>query len=291
MIKRYYLETNALLKISKHLDSDWARENTFTSMHSVAELLTDLNDNVFGSKQAAVRRILEFNIDIDWRQPQRILLDAFGMQATYKISPTDVLEIMKELINAPSYEFFFSKMETQDIYQFLQAYDAGYNSYFPGEIEEKRQEFRQEYSFGEGNVHFSSYLLYLDSRSEDFSPRFREEFISAAALKVAEDISNSNLNNYRKDSAMLTFRAYNGSIDLFLLVSSIYSFEKVASNGQVARNDFSDVHHLCYIDDDVAIISDDNMLKTSMDRYDTEKCMNTASFMELLHDGRPLSNA
>ena len=80
-MKQYYMETNSIRNLSKYLKNKWVRENCFTSLHTIIELLTDLDETSFGRKKAAVTRVLDSRIEIDWRQPQLIQLDSYGMTA------------------------------------------------------------------------------------------------------------------------------------------------------------------------------------------------------------------
>ena len=279
-MKPFYLETNALIQISKHLDSDWFRENTFTSILSVIELLTDLKEEVFGSKKAAICRIIESNIEIDWRQPQRILYDAFGLQTTNAISKSSLMEIMEEMIQAETRDAFLLKMASQETYQHIKACDAGYYPYFSKEILDKQQEFNEKYSYKEGEEQYSFLLGIINPNSEDYSEDGRKKFILEAASQVAEDISNMSHSGNHEDSTLQISQAYNGVIDAFLLVLGLYSYKKMALKELSANNDFTDLHHLCYLDGDTVIVSNDKGLKKSIDICYNEKCIEAAIFME-----------
>ncbi len=196
-MKQYYMETNSIRNLSKYLKNKWVRENCFTSLHTIIELLTDLDETSFGRKKAAVTRVLDSRIEIDWRQPQLIQLDSYGMTACFLIEKDKVENIMKCLIESESVEAFDRKMKAPeyfDIYERLKRYDKGYNTYFDAEMKSKTQEFHAEFDYKKGKEIFIAFAKKIDKESPEFEPSFRKLFIIATALKLAEDLSNSELN-------------------------------------------------------------------------------------------------
>lgn len=136
---KYYLETNGLISASRMLENPTVASACFVSIHGLLELITDLNDEVFGSKRTAIRRILDSRVEIDWRLPQRIIFDAFGISARYTITKHETWKVMESMIQAnDKHEFIDAIRENglDRIYKDMEEYDSQYNMSLPAQLED-----------------------------------------------------------------------------------------------------------------------------------------------------------
>ena len=97
-------------------------------------------------------------------------------------------------------------------------------------------------------------------------------------IKMAEDLYDSKLNDDKKRTVEEIANSYNGKIDVFLIVSGIYALTKVSRKQQLSRNDFNDLYHLMYIDDDT-LISDDNIFNNYMAEVFPDKIITCEEFI------------
>ena len=265
----FYLETNSLINASRLLERSEICDVCFVSVHGILELATDLNDEVFGSKKAAMRRILASSVKIDWRQPQKIILDAFGLKENYSITEHNVRQLMTIMVDAKHKEEFIECIEESGLrsfYRMIEHYDSQYNEYFPKEIARKTEGLEGFSSSNDRKALLSLIENSNDWTSSSFNRDFRVSMIKVLVQIQAEDLAASQYNCAGMDSGQILAK-YNNTLDAFLGAVLLYSLPKASRKEKVKRNDFNDLHHLLYLGDSDVIVTDDKLLLKLLQRY------------------------
>jgi hypothetical protein len=257
---KYYLETVSVRKMVNSLDKDFIKNNCFTSIQVLSELLTDLNERNFLIKKNALNKIFNNKIFLDWEQPHKKHFESFGFfNVNYNLKKENILLIYDIIDNSISFkEFSNNIIKNKREYEVIKKYDNAFNDYFKKEIDLKNKEFRGVLSYKEGKDICDTIIEQIKINDDAF-----KNFHIAMCIKMAEDLFSSPLNKYNKRSVEEIIKSYNGNIDIFLIISGIYSITKVSRNEQISRNDFNDLYHLMYIKDDI-IVSDDNIFSKYM---------------------------
>ena len=138
------MDTVFLRKMAKYLDEKYIKENCFTSIHAICELLTDIKDDkTFFRKKNALSKIFEAGICIDWEQPHKKHFESFGFfNAIYNIRKDNVSFFCKKMIDAIDLTDFQNIIANNKDYDIIQRYDKAFETYFRGEMEVKINDFK-----------------------------------------------------------------------------------------------------------------------------------------------------
>jgi hypothetical protein len=246
---KYYLETNSLFNASSYLERPEVSARCFVSIHGITELVTDLSDEVYGSKQAAIRRIMHSHVEIDWRLPQQILFEAFGIKAIYEITQTNVSRIMSSMVNANDPKRFTDSIEECGlgrIYETMKQCDSQYNKYFPAELLDITENLDQSNQRDVARNLLSLFEGSNDQSGNSYDPQFRQQMIQVIAHTVATDLALSKYNCQQITPEQILLN-YDNTQDAFLLAIFLYSYKKSSLKEKPKRNDFTDLHHLAYL--------------------------------------------
>jgi hypothetical protein len=113
----YYLETNSVIKLSKHLTDKCIKDSCFSSLHTICELLTDLkkDTNEFKVKKIALDRLIN-NIKIDWEHPQIKLFKSFGEECGENLIKEELIRRFNMMLQqSNSRKKFFDKIKTEGL--------------------------------------------------------------------------------------------------------------------------------------------------------------------------------
>lgn len=265
----FYLETNSLINASRLLETSEVCDVCFVSVHGILELATDLNDEVFGSKQAAMRRILASSVKIDWRQPQKIIFDAFGLKENYGITEHNVRQLMTLMVGAKHKAEFIECIEERGLssfYRMIEHYDSQYNEYFPKELAKKAEGLEDFLSSNDRKALVSLIEDCNDWTSDSFDRDFRDSMIRVLVQIQAEDLAASQYNSAGMDSYQI-LASYNNTLYPFLGAVFLYSLPKTSRKERVKRNDFTDLYHLLYVGNSDVLVTDDKLLLKLLQRY------------------------
>jgi hypothetical protein len=272
----YYIETVSIRRLAKHLDNTFIKNNCFTSIQVLCELLTDLDDNNFEIKKNALKKIFQSGIFIDWDQPHKKHFESFGFfNAKYNVNRDRILFFFKIIEQSSCFSDFQNSVKNHlDEYSILEKYDRAFVTYFRKEMSDKTKDFRSEFGYQNGIQICDNIIDYLKTNGEGFL-----NFHIAMSMKMAEDLHTSEINKYEKRTKEEILASYNGNIDKFLIISGIYVLTKVPRNEQISRNDFNDLYHLMYINDGI-IVSDDNIYQKYMSEIYPDSIITTAHLLK-----------
>jgi hypothetical protein len=245
----YYLETNSLINASSYLERPEVSVRCFVSIHGIIELVTDLSDDDFGSKQASIRRILQPHVEIDWRLPQQILFEAFGIKAVYEITESNVREIMNAMVNANDPKSFTDSIEGRElghIYETIKRCDSQYNKYFTNELRDITVTLERSNQLGVARNFLNLFQSSNDQSSNSYNAQARQQLIQVIKDKVATDLATSKYNSLQITAEQISSK-YDNRLDPFLLTIFLYSLNRSSRKEKPKRNDVTDLHHLAYL--------------------------------------------
>lgn len=266
---KYYLETNCLINASRLLEDSGVSSKCFVSILGLLELITDLNDEVFGSKRIAIRRVLDSAVEIDWRLPQTIIFDSFGIRTACTIVEREMRMVMEAMVQADGKRQFFDTLKVQQLYGVygeMERHDSQYNMFLPAQLEEMAENIAISDLRCDAKLALSYLEQANDNRSEYFSPEIRGEMVRHVVQKVAEDLAATAFNCESLTPCEVLTR-YDNTLDAFLGIFYLYSLKKVSRREKVKRNDITDLHHLIYLKDGDIIVSDDKLLRKASQSY------------------------
>jgi hypothetical protein len=260
-MEKYYLETGVLREISPYLCNKFVRDNCYTSIHSLCELLTDLkNDNEFHVKQKVLNNIFESGIIINWDLPHKIILNSFGLENAYNnISKEEIVQINSIIQKSLDMNSFIKNVNESNssIYEKICNYDIYYLKGFENEKIRGYNDFQKKY----GNIINDKGELEILSKSIKSNINILVSFIIATRMVFANNISKDNI-NINNISPCDLFLNYNGNIDIFIYALGFYSLIEIPFNpniGKKKKNDFNDIFHLAYIRNTNYFVSRDGL--------------------------------
>ena len=276
----YYMETNSAIKLAKYLTNNFIKNNCFTSIQVLCELLTDLNEDVFYLKKNALIKIFESEIFINWEPSHKIEHESFGFfSAKYNINKDLILFFYRIIKNSVCLlDFQNAILNYANEYKMLVDYDKAFETYIKKEMVATKNGFRNEYSYQQGVNECDNIIAALKSGAEGYW------LVRNSMLRVkAEQFYSSelNINNGRSIDEILD--SYNDYIDIFVVILGLYSLTKVSRNDEPSRNDLNDIYHLVYVNNGT-IISDDKIYNKYMIDLFPENIISTLEFMKLVPD-------
>ena len=266
---KYYLETNSLINASSYLERPEVSVWCFVSIHGIIELVTDLSVDVFGSKQAAIRRITQSHVEIDWRLPQQILFEAFGIKAIYEITESNARQIMSAMVKANDLKSFTDSIEELGlghVYETMKQCDSQYNKYFPAELLDNTEALDRTNQLDVVRNYLNLFEISNDQSGNSYNPQFRQQMIQVIKHEVATDLAASKY-NCQQITPEQVLSNYDNTLDIFLLAIFLYSYKKSSLKEKPKRNDFTDLHHLTYLCNENIIVTDDKMLLKALHMY------------------------
>ena len=266
---KYYLETNSLFNASSYLERPEVSVWCFVSIHGIIELVTDLSVDVFGSKQAAIRRITQSHVEIDWRLPQQILFEAFGIKAIYEITESNARQIMSAMVKANDLKSFTDSIEELGlghVYETMKQCDSQYNKYFPAELLDNTEALDRTNQLDVARNYLNLFEKSNDQSGNSYNPQFRLQMIQVIKHEVATDLAASKYNSQQITPEQVLSN-YDNTLEVFLLAIFLYSYKKSSLKEKPKRNDFTDLHHLAYLCNENTIVTDDKMLLKALRMY------------------------
>ena len=279
---KYYLETNSLIKASSYLERPDVSAWCFVSIHGIIELVTDLSAGLFLPKRAAIRRIMQSHVEIDWRLPQQILFEAFGIEAIQEITESNTRQIMSAMVNANDPKSFTDSIEGHGlghIYKTIKQCDSQYDKYFRAELLNNTEALDRSNQLDVARNYLNSFESSNDQSGNSYEPQFRQQMIQVIKHKVATDLAESKYNcgQIKPERILLN---YDNTLDIFLLATFLYSYKKSSLKEKPAKNDFTDLNHLAYLGNENIIVTDDNMLLKALGKYYPHSICTCTSYRE-----------
>jgi len=274
------METNSVIKLTKYLTNNFIKNNCFTSIQVLCELLTDLNEDVFSLKKNALIKIFESEIYINWELSHKIEHESFGFfDGKYNINKDLVLFFYRIIKNCTCLlDFQNTILNYANEYKILLDYNKAFETYIKKEMVTTKNNFRKEYSYLQGVNECDNIITALKSGTAGYC------FIrNSMCIVKAEQFYFSPLNINNKRSKNEILNSYNGNIDIFVVILGLYSITKISRNEKPSRNDLNDIYHLVYLNNGT-IISNDKIFNKYMIDIFPKNIISTFEFMKLVPD-------
>lgn len=274
----FYIETNSAIKLSNRRNNFFIKDNCFTSILTLCELLTGLDEEVFCLKKKALNFIFDSGVFIDWEMPHKKQHESFGFfNEKYGLTKDSILLFSDIMKKSASFSAFQNAILNYDKeYIILENYDNAFDSYIRKGIDENINAFSSVFSRQQGINECDNIIAMLKAGGESFIT-----VRNAMHIVMAEHLFSSELNRDIKRPLEEIVNFYKGNIDIFVIILGVYSLYKVSRKEAPARNDYIDIFHLVYLVDST-IISDDTIYKKYMTDIFPNNIISTFEFVQKL---------
>ncbi|MEQ9302833.1 MAG: hypothetical protein RJQ14_02885 [Marinoscillum sp.] len=275
---KFYLETNAIRKLSKNLNSV-ARPECFTSILALVELLSGIDsERQYNVRKTIISNVYESKIYVDFDSSVEKFLNSYGIP--FKLDfELEYIKIVETLLESNSYQDFIKKADSNNktVWDFIKKLDTELSLTLKRAFSGKFQELKE-----------SDDVKSVRSISEEWWSNFSisdiEKYTSDLMNRHASSISRTPELNPQNRSQDELINNYNGSIDTAILFEALYRDSKILWGGEVGRNDNADLAHLFYLNDlTTAIVTDDKPLTKLIRKLMPERVLSCNEFMAKTH--------
>lgn len=258
---KYYLDANAVQSLGTKLESIPA-DSVYTSVWTQNELVSavcDCKDDVsFKRKRAALRHLQNTNIFIDTIMPGAKKEQAFGLVLSKECKLTVLSELIIPIIlEADDYDEFKKLYENKDLEKIL------------GLIQKSDE---VTLVFGE------QIKSRMDLRIDDFEEKWKSD--KDELLQDAIDYYANLLEKKHHIPKGLLIRAYDHSVDYYMLIHYYYVEQKRYSRNNPGKNDFNDLMHLQYLRNGTKLVTDDTVFQTYVNEVIDGLAIGTTQFLD-----------
>ncbi len=248
IVSKFYLETNSLYSIKK-IDKA-AIANSFTSALALFEIISNITLDKYVKRKSIIQSVLHSEIFIDWRFPQEIILNSFDyFEGAILVDKR--IEHLKTILSLVLKTSSFEELQTSS----------------------SRMKYGLEYfkkmdrDLGIGFV--SSYMFYnllklvTPDNKEITQSSISEAHKRNLTISALAHMLQTSFPDFveDEDDLDLLIKSYNGGVDIHVEFFSNFCLHKFIENEQPAKNDFIDLGHLFYLNDNMHIVSDDNLFE------------------------------
>jgi hypothetical protein len=258
----YYLDTNALYSIRKIKQQKIS--SCFTSIMSVLELVSGINNDNYKKRKAILGMILSFRLTIDYAFPEEIIANSFDVFEEYEFIESRVEALMAlvfVITEANEYEHYRNSkpFDSELGHQFFKSLDDDLSKNFSkaslAGIKQVK-EFQRSPS-PENVITIDGTTFDLNTRDglEKALPLFSLSATIEAMCHMIQGISRVKLPI--KD----IFSSYNQLTNIYIQVFSKYCEDQILNGRSPSKNDALDLMHLLYLKNDFKryIVSDDKI--------------------------------
>jgi predicted nucleic acid-binding protein len=263
---RYYLETNALRKLSRRLPMLRQRlgRGLFTSFLSVFELVSGATESDYGFRRTVLKAVIDSKTAIDWRATTKIIADAFDVIDLGDTLSEDVKRLAHVAIRCGSLKDAEAECVNRKLrrsFATMRGYDQGLTA---AEIKERRemgQRFRHDIA---QNQRVAEYRKLKPDTEDTDAIAEKQTAISRLERTVLELTAKgiaSLMPGAAGQNVQLLLARYNGSLCYHLRAGAYAQAECLLKGGNPGDNDFFDVSHFLYMDHLTIIVSEDKLIK------------------------------
>ena len=260
---KYYLETNALYSIEKIRKV--GVNNCYTSIYSLFELVSGINENNFQKRKHILDKIRNSKIDIDYDMPEKIIFDSFDVSQNFEFHENRVESLNRqitEILKIGTYqEFVNSDIQNSINYdiKYFNSLDDLWNRGFTNAIVNGNQRIKR--ILEKENKGFV-----MDNKIFELKDTKDLTHLLAYEPALSKSISIIAFTGYLKKRGIgkteeEIYNSYNGLIDYYIQGLSDYNDDKMIRFEIPAKNDFSDLTHLLYLrnNKNSAIVTNDRI--------------------------------
>jgi len=247
-MKSFYLELNAFIGAGKKiLKIDSSKAFVYTSSWSLVEQFININEKNFEIIKSNLLTIKESGIYIDKNDIVKKVLDAFDISIPFYSTNNDyLLDIMNKIIINNKYK----DIDENTIHNLVKLQDIRKLS---NSLNTKLYKEFMNVARNIINTEFDENLWYI--------------MVFELLVKMVQDNTNKPIEQIMK--------GYNGSLDRFIYASAQY-YGKLHKTD---RNDYIDLEHYKYINNDITyMVSDDKIMKF----FDKKRVYTVDQFLEYM---------
>lgn len=260
---KYYLETNALYSIEKI--SKVCVTNCYTSIFSLFELVSGINEKNFFKRKNILGKIRNSHINIDYDMPEKIIFDGFNVTKGFDFEEKRVEQINKqihEILNVDTYkDFIHSDIHNSSNFgiDFFKNLDDLWSKGFIKATTDGNKRIKRILEQENKGLIMNNKVLELRN-NKDLIHLFSYEpalSISISIIAFSGFLKNHGIDKPEKE----IYESYNGLIDYYIQCISDYCDDKMIKHETPSMNDFSDITHLLYLRNKInlTIVSDDKI--------------------------------
>lgn len=258
----YYLDTNALYNIRK-IDQQKI-PSCFTSIMSLLELISGINEDNFNKRKAILSMVLSFELTIDFAFPEEIIANSFDVFDEYDfVESRDqfLMELVHAILEVDDYEQYRkSKPYNAELgHEYFRALDDNLSKNFGKAILAGIQQIKQlQHSTSAENIITINEITFdLNTKDglEKAFPLLSRTATLEAMCHIILNLSETKL------SLEETFLSYNNFTNVYIQVFSNYCEDQILNGRCPSKNDPLDLIHLLYLKNDFRryIVSDDKI--------------------------------
>jgi len=258
---KIYLDTNIIRSTHNHFNDEphISQAIIACSYLNIFEILSGMNEKEYFIRRAMLRNVFSSKVEIKWKEPREILGSCFRVLRAEASDSTNHFKLAKEVCKCESYREAKGLQNELDIEQLIEL-DKKIGEHANSEIESNytrmveevglsvRDEARKEID-NEGGV----LTLSLESKEN-----ILQQMISKHANLIYQMANGKNY-GYTVDELI---RSYDGTLDVYFCASIYCQIKKLIFGNALGKNDYFDVSHFLYIDQNIAsIVSRDKLVK------------------------------
>lgn len=252
----YYLETNSLRTLLPKLSRPEFRDNSFTSITSIIELVAGIgSQKEFDLRKNIIRKVIDSGISFDFELPEDRFLKAFGLRVIpdHRKFTIDTVNTLLAIDSFSAIEQVLTERSLIEYWNHFKKLDSLGEATLKNSFSGKAKEFKTE--FGDGRE------KHKERWDKDFKEMGIEEFLEPVIRSYAENVSKDNELNPQGLSAEQLISVYDGTCNKYMAASNYYADLKVIFGTEPGANDYFDLNHISYLEDErIVIISDDKMI-------------------------------
>ncbi len=259
--QRYYLETNAVRALSRQLTVSIQadRKRVFTSFLAISEIISGSTESDFSERRAILRNIFNAKLKVDWRSPNRVFSDCFGL--TNRQDP--ISEVVRRALSV-----------VLSSTTLVEARQCGIRRRPPVDIQfllHGKAEMGRAYVESRSGQN-DSYRLALHSQPLKATLEAAGLGSAQARRKLNSDISSEMDKELLRQAATLVasgterigraeelLKTYDGGLDYHIQASRWTQFEYMTLGNLPGENDASDILHFLYVNATTTMVSDDRL--------------------------------
>lgn len=225
-------------------------QNSFTSSFSLFEIISGITTNNYLKRKSIIQSIQRKSIFIDWRLPMEIIMSSF----TYFSRATLVDKRINDL--KALFLHISESASFEDILVLCEKLNYGVD-YF------------KKMDSDAGSNFWSTFLFYnliyqnILDKNEYSRNNIPEGTIQEETILALAEMLKSHFPDFvdDEDDFDLLVESYNGKIDVYVKYFSDYCLDKFINKNLPAKNDFVDLGHLFYLNNDISIVSNDRLFE------------------------------
>ncbi len=280
---QYYLETNSLRQVTSILDIESLINSSFSSILSIIEIASGIKDeSSFNLRKPILAKILNSKLRICTNLSETLYCNAFGFNLNDDEIANGIRRVLSLIISSDSYSKFISwikNLPDYQFYNFILQYDKSGSTVFIKSFADATMIAKNK---KDKKRLLSEYYERWEKTQKVFPSNFFDDLLHHFSTKLYTNKNEINKNDER--SQLEIMNSYDHSIDLFIILASYYSDQRISFGNTPGKNDYFDLNHLLYIDtNDKVIVTNDKLFNKLMQNKFSNRYITTSEFLRRIN--------